>query len=101
MDDLIGSISNWLLTALTGLAVWMFKQIQSKQSIAEAREMESRLTARIEEQAKIIERQQIFLLENVATKKDIENLRTDFQNLSAKFDNFILNIARDNGAKGR
>ena len=101
MDDLIGSISNWLLTALTGLAVWMFKQIQSKQSIAEAREMESRLTARIEEQAKIIERQQIFLLENVATKKDIENLRTDFQNLSAKFDNFILNIARDNGGKGR
>ena len=101
MDDLIGSISNWLLTALTGLAVWMFKQIQSKQSIAEAREMENRLTARIEEQAKIIERQQVFLLENVATKKDIENLRTDFQNLSAKFDSFILNIARENGAKGR
>ena len=75
MNDLIGSISNWLLTALTGLAVWMFKQIQSKQSIAEARETEMRLRKEIDELRELYSKQQDFIFSNVATKADLQSLK--------------------------
>lgn len=100
MQDMLSSISDWVLTVLTGAVVWFFKELSKKQSIADAKEMEARLTARIEEQSRIIEKQQTFIYENVATKKDIDDLKADFKELSSKFDDFVLNMARGrNGVK--
>lgn len=101
MESILSNVSNWILTVLTGAVVWFFKELSKKQSIAEAKEMEARLMAHIEEQGRIIEKQQTFIYENVATKKDIEDLKADFKELSAKFDDFVLTIARENGIKRR
>ena len=100
MQEFLSNISDWVLTVLTGAIVWFFKELGKKQSIADAKEMEARLTARIEEQGRIIEKQQTFIFENVATKKDIDDLKADFKELSSKFDDFVLSIAKKNG-KGR
>lgn len=100
MQEFLSNISDWVLTVLTGAIVWFFKELSKKQSIADAKEMEARLAARIEEQGRIIEKQQTFIFENVATKKDIDDLKADFKELSSKFDDFVLSIAKKNG-KGR
>ena len=100
MQEFLSNISDWVLTVLTGAIVWFFKELSKKQSIADAKEMEARLAARIEEQGRIIEKQQTFIFENVATKKDIDDLKADFKELSSKFDDFVLSIGKKNG-KGR
>ena len=44
MQEFLSNISDWVLTVLTGAVVWFFKELGKKQSIADAKDMEARLT---------------------------------------------------------
>lgn len=81
MPDFINEIANYVLTALTGLAVWFFKQLQSKQSKEEAKEMEAQLRGEIKELRNILEKQQDIIYNQLATKSDLQNLKDYIKDL--------------------
>lgn len=79
MEEFLNSIANYVLTGLTALAVWFFKQLQSKESKEEAKEMEAQLRGEIKDLRAIVTKQQEFIYNNVATKKDLEDLKIYFK----------------------
>lgn len=79
MQDFFSDIANYLLTALTALAVWFFKQLQGKQTKEDAKEMEAELRAEIKDLRSVVTKQQEFIYNNVATKKDLEDLKIYFK----------------------
>lgn len=81
MESFVSSISDWVLSILTGLVVWMFKQIQSRQTISDARDMESRLRKEIDELKELYTKQQEFIIANLATKEDLQNLKEYIKDL--------------------
>lgn len=81
MESFVSSISDWVLSILTGFVVWMFKQIQSRQTISDARDMESRLRKEIDELKELYTKQQEFIIANLATKEDLQNLKEYIKDL--------------------
>ena len=81
MDSFISSISDWVLSILTGLVVFMYKQIQTRQTISDARETEHRLRKEIDELKDLYSKQQDFIISNVATKSDLQNLKEYIKDL--------------------
>jgi len=81
MEEILTSISNWVLTVLTGAVVWFFKELSKKQSIAEARDTETRLRKEIDELRDLYSKQQDFIFSNVATKADLQNLKEYIKDL--------------------
>lgn len=79
MQDFMNTIANYLLTGLTAMAIWFFKQLQSKQTKEEAKEVEAQLRGEIKELRSIVTKQQEFIYNNVATKKDLEDLKIYFK----------------------
>lgn len=81
MSEIVGSVANYLITGLTALAIWFFKQLQTKQTKEEAKEVESKLRAEIKELRATIEKQQDTIYNQLATKADLQNLKDYIKDL--------------------
>lgn len=81
MSDLLNNIANYVLTGLTALAIWFFKQLQAKQTKEEAKEMEAQLRSEIKELRSMIEKQQDIIYNQLATKADLQNLKDYIKDL--------------------
>lgn len=81
MQDFLNNIANYVLTGLTALMVYFFKQLQNRQTIAEAKETESQLRAEIKDLRVLIEKQQDTIYNQLATKADLQSLRDYIKDL--------------------
>ena len=79
MSEFFSSIANYILTGLTALMVYFFKQLHDKQTVADAKEVERQLREEINELKSTLTKQQEFIYRNVATKSDLENLKEYFK----------------------
>lgn len=79
MSEFIGGVANYLVTCLVALAVWFFKQLQTKQTKEESKAIEKRLQSEIDDLKACVNKQQEFIFSNVATKKDLEELKIYFK----------------------
>lgn len=79
MSEFFSSIANYVLTGLTALMVYFFKQLHDKQTISDAREVERRLREEIDDLKATLRKQQEFIYREVATKSDLENLKEYFK----------------------
>ena len=81
MHDVLNDIANYVLTGLTGLMVYFFKQLYSRQTKEEAKETEARLRAEIKDLRIVLEKQQDTIYNQLATKSDLQNLKDYIKDL--------------------
>ena len=81
MHDFLNDIANYVLTGLTALMVYFFKQLYSRQTKEEAKETEARLRAEIKDLRIMVEKQQDTIYNQLATKSDLQNLKDYIKDL--------------------
>ena len=81
MHDFLNDIANYVLTCLTALMVYFFKQLYSRQTKEEAKETEARLRAEIKDLRIMVEKQQDTIYNQLATKSDLQNLKDYIKDL--------------------
>lgn len=81
MQEFLNSIANYVLTGLTALMVYFFKQLQSRQTRTEAKEIEAQLRAEIKDLRVMVEKQQDTIYNQLATKSDLQNLKDYIKDL--------------------
>ena len=81
MHDFLNDIANYVLTGLTALMVYFFKQLYSRQTKEEAKETEARLRSEIKDLRIMLEKQQDTIYNQLATKSDLQNLKDYIKDL--------------------